>query len=270
MCELRSVPRCSHARVGIGANSVCSRCLRPASRPPRRGLPRSGLHQARLRCCTLPGWRWHRPTGSADRNSWPKMPSGDVSSEEGRAPCSRPALDRFGSWTQRWIASRLPCRPPPCPVCCRSKVLGVEPHFCASLTSALKAGKPVKAETMSTLADGLAVPTVGCAAGLRSVVLIFSPPSPLSLLFCGLWDRPRESPPAVVVDRPHVRYRRASVLRATSRGLGRPVTQVVSSSWPLVWLSIERDLASVPQPRASSAGGGGYGLGDEVMSPLAA
>ncbi|CAN0435305.1 unnamed protein product, partial [Ectocarpus fasciculatus] len=41
------------------------------------------------------------------------------------------------------------------------KVLGVEPHFCPSLTAALKAGKPVHAETTATLADGLAVPTVG-------------------------------------------------------------------------------------------------------------
>lgn len=40
------------------------------------------------------------------------------------------------------------------------QVVGVEPHFCASLTAALKAGKPVKAETTATLADGLAVPTV--------------------------------------------------------------------------------------------------------------
>ncbi|CAN0577965.1 unnamed protein product, partial [Ectocarpus sp. 12 AP-2014] len=41
------------------------------------------------------------------------------------------------------------------------QVLGVEPHFCPSLTAALKAGKPVHAETTATLADGLAVPTVG-------------------------------------------------------------------------------------------------------------
>lgn len=44
------------------------------------------------------------------------------------------------------------------------KVIGVEPHFCASLTAALKAGKPVHADTKGTLADGLAVPTVGSNA----------------------------------------------------------------------------------------------------------
>ncbi|CAN0203711.1 unnamed protein product, partial [Laminaria digitata] len=38
------------------------------------------------------------------------------------------------------------------------KVLGVEPYFCASLTAALEAGKPVHAKTTATLADGLAVP----------------------------------------------------------------------------------------------------------------
>ncbi|CAM9814730.1 unnamed protein product [Ascophyllum nodosum] len=41
------------------------------------------------------------------------------------------------------------------------KVIGVEPYFCASLTEALAAGKPVHAKTTPTLADGLAVPTVG-------------------------------------------------------------------------------------------------------------
>eukprot|EP00904_Undaria_pinnatifida_P008315 jgi/Undpi1/4613/HiC_scaffold_18.g07967.m1 len=48
------------------------------------------------------------------------------------------------------------------------KVLGVEPYFCASLTAALKAGKPVHANTTATLADGLAVPTVGGQAFLVS------------------------------------------------------------------------------------------------------
>lgn len=43
------------------------------------------------------------------------------------------------------------------------QVLGVEPYFCASLTAALAAGKPVHAETTPTLADGLAVPTVRLA-----------------------------------------------------------------------------------------------------------
>lgn len=40
------------------------------------------------------------------------------------------------------------------------QVLGVEPYFCPSLSVALKAGKPVHADTTATLADGLAVPTV--------------------------------------------------------------------------------------------------------------
>lgn len=39
-------------------------------------------------------------------------------------------------------------------------MLGVEPYFCPSLSAALKAGKPVHADTTATLADGLAVPTV--------------------------------------------------------------------------------------------------------------
>lgn len=41
------------------------------------------------------------------------------------------------------------------------KVIGVEPDRCASMTLALAAGEPVKAPTTATLADGLAVPTVG-------------------------------------------------------------------------------------------------------------
>ena len=41
------------------------------------------------------------------------------------------------------------------------QVIGVEPHFCASYTAALKAGKPVAASVQNTLADGLAVPVVG-------------------------------------------------------------------------------------------------------------
>jgi len=40
-------------------------------------------------------------------------------------------------------------------------VYGVEPEFCASYISALKAGKPVAAAVTPTLADGLAVPVVG-------------------------------------------------------------------------------------------------------------
>lgn len=43
----------------------------------------------------------------------------------------------------------------------RCLVIGVEPERCASMTMALAAGTPVKAPTTATLADGLAVPTVG-------------------------------------------------------------------------------------------------------------
>ncbi|KAJ8599983.1 hypothetical protein CTAYLR_001807 [Chrysophaeum taylorii] len=43
----------------------------------------------------------------------------------------------------------------------KTRVVGVEPAACASFTEALSAGKPVAAATTSTLADGLAVPTVG-------------------------------------------------------------------------------------------------------------
>jgi threonine dehydratase len=45
-----------------------------------------------------------------------------------------------------------------------TKVIGVEPIFCASYTAALKAGKPVPAQFTPTLADGLAVPVVGSHA----------------------------------------------------------------------------------------------------------
>lgn len=45
-----------------------------------------------------------------------------------------------------------------------TKVIGVEPRFCASYTAALKAGKPVPASFTPTLADGLAVPVVGAQA----------------------------------------------------------------------------------------------------------
>lgn len=40
-------------------------------------------------------------------------------------------------------------------------VFGVEPEFAASYSEALKAGKPVATKVTATLADGLAVPTVG-------------------------------------------------------------------------------------------------------------
>jgi threonine dehydratase len=42
-----------------------------------------------------------------------------------------------------------------------TKVIGVEPEFCASYTAALRAGRPVPAQVTPTLADGLAVPVVG-------------------------------------------------------------------------------------------------------------
>ena len=41
------------------------------------------------------------------------------------------------------------------------KVYGVEPHFCASYSNALKDGKPTFTDVTPTLADGLAVPVVG-------------------------------------------------------------------------------------------------------------
>lgn len=46
----------------------------------------------------------------------------------------------------------------------KCKVYAVEPENCASFRAALEAGKPVRAPTTSTLADGLAVPTVGINA----------------------------------------------------------------------------------------------------------
>jgi len=45
-----------------------------------------------------------------------------------------------------------------------TKVIGVEPRNCASFTAALNAGEPTECATTSTLADGLAVPTVGSNA----------------------------------------------------------------------------------------------------------
>lgn len=44
------------------------------------------------------------------------------------------------------------------------EVIGVEPAECASLTAALAAGKPVEVPFTGTLADGLAVPTMGSNA----------------------------------------------------------------------------------------------------------
>jgi threonine dehydratase len=48
-----------------------------------------------------------------------------------------------------------------CSITYHMQVIGVEPEFAASYTAALKAGKPVPAPITPTLADGLAVPTVG-------------------------------------------------------------------------------------------------------------
>ncbi len=45
-----------------------------------------------------------------------------------------------------------------------SKVFGVEPKFCPSFTEAMKAGEPVDAGAVPTLADGLAVSKVGANA----------------------------------------------------------------------------------------------------------
>ncbi len=43
----------------------------------------------------------------------------------------------------------------------KTQIIGVEPEHAASFAAALKAGRPVPIEMQSTLADGLAVPTVG-------------------------------------------------------------------------------------------------------------
>lgn len=52
------------------------------------------------------------------------------------------------------------------------KVIGVEPQRCASMTGALKAGKPVSVEAKPTIADGLAVNRVGdVPLGLAKSVL---------------------------------------------------------------------------------------------------
>ena len=40
----------------------------------------------------------------------------------------------------------------------------MEPERCQSFIEAMRAGKPVKAPTQPSLADGLTVPTVGCNA----------------------------------------------------------------------------------------------------------
>ena len=59
------------------------------------------------------------------------------------------------------------------------KVIGVEPKRCASWTAALKAGEPVSVAASATLADGLAVTTVGsnafaCAKDLIDKLVVVS------------------------------------------------------------------------------------------------
>ena len=49
---------------------------------------------------------------------------------------------------------------------------GVEAVRCKSFTEALKAGKPVRAATHVSLADGLAVPTVGLNAFVTAQPLV--------------------------------------------------------------------------------------------------
>ncbi|CAM9739906.1 unnamed protein product [Chrysoparadoxa australica] len=50
------------------------------------------------------------------------------------------------------------------------KVLGVEPEFCSSMMKALESGEPTPVNSTPTLADGLAVPTVGANAYKVSAV----------------------------------------------------------------------------------------------------
>lgn len=52
------------------------------------------------------------------------------------------------------------------------KIIGVEAVRCKSFTEALKAGKPVRAATHVSLADGLAVPTVGLNAFVTAQPLV--------------------------------------------------------------------------------------------------
>lgn len=52
------------------------------------------------------------------------------------------------------------------------KVYGIEPERCASFKAAMEAGKPVYTKAMSTLADGLAVPTVGVNAFATAAPLV--------------------------------------------------------------------------------------------------
>ncbi|KJH53397.1 pyridoxal-phosphate dependent protein [Dictyocaulus viviparus] len=54
----------------------------------------------------------------------------------------------------------------------KTKVIGLVPETCPSLLNSLEAGKPVFTKCSATLADGLAVPLVGCNAfhSLKSIV----------------------------------------------------------------------------------------------------
>merc|ERR1719394_2292722 len=52
------------------------------------------------------------------------------------------------------------------------KIIGVEPEYCASFTTAMKVGKPVQTPTQASLADGLTVPTVGVNAYATGAPLI--------------------------------------------------------------------------------------------------
>ncbi|KAK3090366.1 hypothetical protein FSP39_011247 [Pinctada imbricata] len=52
------------------------------------------------------------------------------------------------------------------------KIIGVESDQCPSFSAAIDAGKPVRANTGSTIADGLAVPTVGVNAFVTAKSLI--------------------------------------------------------------------------------------------------
>nr|XP_022319368.1 uncharacterized protein LOC111122100 isoform X2 [Crassostrea virginica] len=52
------------------------------------------------------------------------------------------------------------------------QIIGVESERCASFSEALKAGKPVRTDVSSTIADGLAVPTVGVNAFVTAKDLV--------------------------------------------------------------------------------------------------
>lgn len=52
------------------------------------------------------------------------------------------------------------------------QIIGVEPERCPSFAAAIKAGTPVFTPTTPTIADGLAVPTVGCNAVKTAAPLV--------------------------------------------------------------------------------------------------